>query len=844
MKWGGRMKILRLSLFNLKKNRREGIGILFMTMITAMMLSIVFINQKKIDTAFEESFVSSGCVNDAVIFKKDRYRNVFKEILEREYNTERLTEGRMIYACVVDAYTPDDDVVSYNFVFVTEKTERKIESFKKLDHLPDDKIASLKHPIWLPAAFQLVKGYSVGEDFTILKNGKEYPFTIAGFYETGLNSSDGYTYKLILTEEDYSLFAMLYESAAFGEYTGLFFDGGNDFDYDGYLKKCNESASENVSLAALYFSYELEKRNETSFLEIFMLVLIFMSIVTLIAALFMIRHKISGDIEDQMVNIGVLEALGYRSREISLAYLYEYVISGGLGALIGTAAALAMTPFVNSMISVMLGRRVYGTDGIAGGMLAALSVIVFVVLFALLKAGTVKNYPPVIALRKGIKTHHFGRNMLPVERICKDINTGLAIKSFLGNIKASIGICICITACGTALLFAAMSYDFFKDGPDGLLTMMGDDVDSVNVHLISGVDAEEIREKILALPQARKALTGYFQEAVSVQGSSDKATVIIFDDFKDAENVRPYEGRFPEHDNEVMIGLRRSRTENLNLGDSIILEHNGLEKSYIITGIVGTMQNGGTVVYLTTDGYERLNIFARENVVHVYPEEGVSLTELEEAIKKQFGGTAKDAAAAGQKAAGAEERIKAAAEEKIAVLLNQYGVTDVDYAIQIGDEVITGNSRGFLIKEISSYEGLIKTQMVPIAETTKKFTVLALVLIAAIVAVLLTIVSSNDVRRQRQSLGIMKGLGYSSKDLMKQIAIKFLPANVSGIILATACGIFLNKVFWGMAFATIAVTNVTVIILTDILLLLFCYAVTYLSAGRIRKISVTELMTE
>ena len=59
-------KILRLSLFNLKKNRREVLGIIFMTMVTVLMLSVVLINQKKIDTAFDESFTRSGCVRQGV----------------------------------------------------------------------------------------------------------------------------------------------------------------------------------------------------------------------------------------------------------------------------------------------------------------------------------------------------------------------------------------------------------------------------------------------------------------------------------------------------------------------------------------------------------------------------------------------------------------------------------------------------------------------------------------------------------------------------------------------------------------------------------------------------------
>ena len=77
-------KILRLSLFNLKKNRREVLGIIFMTMVTVLMLSVVLINQKKIDTAYDESYERSGCVRQAVLFKVDKYRNAFADILLKD----------------------------------------------------------------------------------------------------------------------------------------------------------------------------------------------------------------------------------------------------------------------------------------------------------------------------------------------------------------------------------------------------------------------------------------------------------------------------------------------------------------------------------------------------------------------------------------------------------------------------------------------------------------------------------------------------------------------------------------------------------------------------------------
>ena len=48
------MKILRLSFFNLRKNKREAAAIVFLTMVTVFMLSIFFANGSKIKKAFDE----------------------------------------------------------------------------------------------------------------------------------------------------------------------------------------------------------------------------------------------------------------------------------------------------------------------------------------------------------------------------------------------------------------------------------------------------------------------------------------------------------------------------------------------------------------------------------------------------------------------------------------------------------------------------------------------------------------------------------------------------------------------------------------------------------------------
>ncbi|MBO4901782.1 MAG: ABC transporter permease [Lachnospiraceae bacterium] len=838
------MKILRLSLFNLKKNKREALAIVFLTAVTTLMLSVVAVNSIKTGNAFYDSFKASGSFDRIILFEEGTYHDDFYDILKDEYGIGEIMEDRYLVSASTDVIEPDGNTLSYNLLFVTEKTERRIEDFVKAEQLPEDEIANLEHPIWMPENFSIVKKYRPGDVFTVVQNGKKYPFTVAGFYNSGLASSDQLFFKCIIPDSDFALFSMLFHTSFSNTWTGLAFDGGEDFPYRAYMDRCMEVSGENLRSDYNDFNIRSEHNIEVQFLNIFLYLIAFLGMVTMASALFMIRHKISNDIEDQMQQIGVLEALGYRSGEISAAYLFEYVISGGAGALLGGILSLLMTPLMDYGIKMLLGREVSGKAQPLLVILVMIPVMLLVILFALQKAKTVKKYPPVVALRRGIRTHHFGKNLFPLTSAKGNINIRLAWKGLFHDIRSAAGIGICVILSGTALLFSVVTFMFFKDGTKGLESMQSADVDTVLVSLLPGVDPYVAREEIEAMPEVRKALVTYNYEYQMIKGSDTTGMAIVYDDFKDAENIRPYVGRCPEHDNEIMLGLRRAKNENLNVGDSIILTNDGMEKDYIITGLVGSMMNGGSILYLTSDGYRRIDPTSRSYVISAYLADGVSDEAFEEAMNARFGGTAKDLSTRSGAGGSLEDQIHATAEEKIAALMSQYGVTNVDYAIRIGDRMISGNSRNFIIREIRSWRGNIKAQMEPMANLTKRFTLLAMVLIALIVAVILMIIASSNVRRQRRSLGIMKSMGYSSKDLMQQTAMKFMPVIVVSMILASVCCVYINKFFWSALFGTIARTDLLTILVTDLLMTLFCYFVTYIGAGKIKKISVTELMTE
>ncbi len=834
------MKIFRLSLFNLKRNKREAAAIVFLTLVTAFLMATFAVSITQINSAFDRSFEETGSADFILLFEDDKYRDIYRDILEDEYDVTDVRESRVLVGISASTISKKGESTGYNIIFADESTERKIENFNKLNSLPDDEIEKLSHPIWLPQYFEITAGYAPGDTFTFVSGGRDYPFTIAGFYSTGFFNSSRHMLKCVITDDDMVLLSAVYE-----EYRMIAFDMEKEFSYEEYYEKCSARSNESVSSIVTFFDKDTEKWSETNFLNVFLYMSVFLSVVTLIAALFLILHKISKDMEEQMVQIGVLEALGYTSRELSLSYICEYVLTGGIGAIIGGITAAAFSTVMDTLTRGMINRDVHTDVDILRILIVVISIIALVTLFALSRAARVKKLPPVVAFRKGIKTHHFGKNILPLEKMRHSINLRLAFKGIFNDLRSNIGTGICIIAAGVAVMFSVYTFDFFKSGYNGLIGVMGMEIPDISMTMMSGVNVENFCDEIRKFPEVEKVLlTRAIFNKVEIKGSDQSSTVISYSDFSLTDNIHPKTGRFPEHDNEVMISAKREETENRHVGDSIIIKGDVCEKSYIITGIVSAMNNDSMSVYMTEDGYRRIRPNDRPNTVEITLKNEGDRSAFENKLTALYGASAKDTAYEQSAQGSLEERIRAKADEKMAVLISQYGVTDIDYAIRIGDMIISGNSSRFVIKDISSMKDLAKSQMESIAAVTKTFSFWAVIFIAVVVAVILGIIAASAVKRQRKELGIMKSMGYTSRDLMIQLTLRILPVTIISSCIAAVLSVRVQRAFWMAAFGVQIPESLPLMIGTAAALVLYCMIVTYVSAGSIRKISVTELMAE
>ena len=832
------MKILRLSLFNLRKNKREAVAIVFLTMVTVFLLGTALISLTKIGDIFDKAYDETGCMEYIIHFRKDSYREVYKDILEEAYGIEDSVEADGLFAIPLNVIEKNGEKQLHNFAFITLETEKKTEGFVIQDGRSDDEIDGIEHPIWLPYAFEMNDGYLPGDTYTIVIGGRTYPFEIAGFYNPGCGNRDGSGMKVIVTDKDFNLLSGVLEHTDI-----LAFNGTDEFDVGEFLNKCEELSGENVTSYAWTWWRFYESQNEVIFLQIFLGIAAFISFITLASTVFLMRHKISNDIEDQMQQIGVLEALGYRSREISLSYIYEYMLTAAAGAVLGTLLSVLFNPVLSRIAGQQMGRIVHMELNFVMLVMVAVAITILTLVFALTKAATIKRYPPVVAFRKGIKAHHFGRNILPLEKTKGNINTRLAFKVFFRNIKQNIGAGICILLASSTLVFGVAVYDFFKDEMAMLYTF-GEEVPEETISLLDGVDPYAFSEELLDLPEVRKTLVCFEADDVTVEEIGHESTVISYEDYSETENIFLSDGRYPEHENEIGISLYASRTYGIEVGDSVTVKGDGTRKTMIVSGIIPEASNGLINVYLTHEGYLSLVPNDTPNMINVYLEEGVDRSEFERDLYGLYGASAAEMAEASAEGSTLEERVRNAADEQMAVLLDRYGVTDVDYAIRIGDQLITGQSSVFRIRDIQSYFDQIATQVTPMAKAVKAFVIGMTIFVGMIVAVILSILSFSNVRRQRKDLGIMKSMGYSSKDLMKQLAVSMLPPTIVSTAAGAVLGVFINHFFWLYIMGFIIKASIPLVIVTAVLTVLFSYAVTYFAAGRVKKVSVTELITE
>ncbi len=587
---------------------------------------------------------------------------------------------------------------------------------------------NLTSGVYLPMLYKS-EDIQVGKPIAIGVGSHTVEYTVCGFFNSVMMGSHNCTLTdIILTEDKYNELAQLGYAPQATLCSVRMHDKSDCLLFESDLKVAVSSANLDNNYI-LSNCYDIVAQSRYISQSICSAVLSVMALLVLLIALVVIASNIVNYIQVNMKNLGALKAVGYTSGQLIGALLLQFVGLSLLTAVAGAGLSYGIFPAVNAMMIAQTGIP-YAIRFLPLPFVISLLILCGTVAAAVwLAARRMKRIEPIAALRMGIQTHNFQTNHVPLDKARAPLNLALALKTTFSSVKHNVTVCITMLVLSLVVVFSGlMTENVIADFTPFLNLIMGETADScINVN--SG--AENALLQMLA--EDTRVEKAYLYNSVNVShvgGAELMAT--LCDDFKQVNNQDVvFEGRFPKYDNEIAIGALYADEKGFMVGDEIEITANGKTVSYLICGLTQISNYLGRDCLLTREGFERFGELAMVSY-YINLTDGTDIDAFNEEMKEKLGDNA-------------------------------------NALINIKTTVETAGS---------VYISLMTIIVIAIL-------VLSAIIIAFVLYLLVRTMLNNKIR----DYGIMKALGFTTRQLILQTALSFMPA----VILSMSVGLVISS---------------------------------------------------
>ncbi|WP_406243036.1 ABC transporter permease [Tissierella carlieri] len=776
-------KIFMLSFANIRKSKGQTVSLFIMFLVAGFLLNaglLVFINFGN----FFEKITDELNTSDAYhIIGMNLYNEEVDRYIRNNHNVLEMEKFDSLYAWASIPYNGDTRELA--FLLNDGDLERNLSKWKLIgEYLPTDSMS-----IYVPYVLNVDGGYELNDEFEMKIDDTIIEFTIKGFTEDGFFSSvDTGVLGLYMPHETYEKVREILGDSYKGTvvFTNLI---KNDKSLETGIRELIEQDNM-MTRSVLSIDLPIIQLSRTMMASMTAAMIVVFSAIVAAVCLIVIRFKINNNIEEDMMKIGSLKAIGYTSRQIIYSIALQFLLIAFAGSIGGIGMSYFTIPMYSLIFESQSGLHwVQGFDGIISGITLGI-ILLAVVMVTLISAARVRRLHPIIALRGGIITHNFRKNYLPLHKSKRNLTIVLAFKSMFQNMKQSIMIGIILIAVSFSSTFAVIMFYNSAIDTKAFNEIPGVELSNVMAVLNDDADTDQLVKKIRNLDGVRKV---QFIDETMVKIDDNDTLTYVMEDYSKKETDIIYEGRYPIHINEVVISGHLAEMLQKNIGDNITLKNGEREVEFIITGLSQGINRGLMKIFMTYDSILKLNPDFKQQNLQIYLNKGADVPEF------------------------------------IKTLENSYG-----------DSIMT---------IVDADKNMEQSIGIYISIVSKVGIAILIITMAVVVFVLYLIISSAIIRRKHE-IGIQKAVGFTTFQLMNQISFGFMPPVIIGVFIGTIAGMTQGNKIMSIAQRSMGVMKANYIINTlwiisfSIAIVIISYITSMLITYSIRKISAYKLVSE
>ena len=326
------------------------------------------------------------------------------------------------------------------------------------------------------------------------------------------------------------------------------------------------------------------------------------AVVLLGAALAVMGHSISGLVEQEWKNYGILKTIGFTGKQLTGQVVMQYMTAVGSGVVLGMLLAIPVSGRISRMMVTTTGILLPIRFPILPCMGVLAVLLLLSVGFCFLRLGRLGRISPMAAIRRENREQdnrgkHMGYNpRIPVIR-AKGLTFHLALRQALTGRKRYISACL---VAAMLVFFASLAGRINgwlgTDGKGMMDAFNPADLD-LGVQVLGKLPAQEMEQMVLSYTDITDSYM-LAMPSVSVNGTNYTANVIT-----EPERFHISAGQTCMEEDEVVLTEVLAADLGAEVGDLVTIRGNKGSREFKVSGIYHCANDMGANLGMNREGY-------------------------------------------------------------------------------------------------------------------------------------------------------------------------------------------------------------------------------------------------